>query len=108
MSNNVNEINESNFVKKISKGVVLVDFFAEWCGPCRMLSPIIDEIAEEMQGKVMFYKVDIDKETHLASDHQVASIPTLLIFKNGKEVHRIVGLRDADAIKKLLDEAING
>jgi len=102
------EANQNNFSKIISKGVVLVDFFAQWCGPCRMVTPIIEEIADEMDGKATFVKIDIDKETILASDYKVTSIPTLILFKNGKEVNRIVGLRDADAIKKFVEEAING
>jgi len=108
MSENVIELNQSNFLSTIKKGVALIDFFAEWCGPCRMLSPIIEEIASSMKGKAIFAKIDIDKESHLASDYEVSSIPTLILFKDGKEINRIVGLRDGEAIKKFVEDALNG
>jgi len=106
MAKNVMELNESNFAKEIEKGVILIDFFAQWCGPCRMLAPVIEEVAEEMSDKASFGKVDIDKEVKLATDYQVSSIPTLILFKDGKEVDRIVGLRDANALTKFIQKAL--
>jgi thioredoxin 1 len=100
------ELNESNFENEIKTGATLVDFFAQWCGPCRMLAPIIDEVAVEMQGKAKIGKVDIDKEIKIATDHQVTSVPTMILFKDGKEVDRIVGLRDAEAIKEFINKAL--
>ncbi|MFA6118343.1 MAG: thioredoxin [Parachlamydiales bacterium] len=106
MSENVIELNHDSFSSTIQKGVVLVDFFAEWCGPCRMLSPIIEEISGSMKGKAVFAKIDIDKESHIASDYEVSSIPTLILFKDGKEINRIVGLRDGEAIKKFVEDVL--
>lgn len=99
-------LNESNFESSIKKGVILVDFFAQWCGPCRMLSPILEEIASDFEGKARIGKIDIDEEINLATKFQVTSIPTLILFKNGKEIDRIVGLKDADSLKKLIQKAL--
>jgi thioredoxin 1 len=100
------ELNEDNFENEIKTGATLVDFFAQWCGPCRMLAPIIDEVASDMKGKAKIGKVDIDKEIKVATDYQVTSVPTMILFKDGKEVDRIVGLRDADAIKEFINKAL--
>lgn len=100
------ELNEENFENEIKTGATLVDFFAQWCGPCRMLAPIIDEVAGDMEGKAKIGKVDIDKEIKVATDHQVTSVPTMILFKDGKEVDRIVGLRDAEAIKEFINKAL--
>lgn len=99
-------LDESNFSKEIEKGVTLVDFFAEWCGPCRMLSPVIEEVYEALKDKASFGKVDIDKQVKLATEYQVTSIPTLVLFKDGKEVNRIVGLKDEKALKEFVEKAL--
>lgn len=106
MSEDIIELNESNFNEKINKGVVLIDFFAQWCGPCRMLAPILEEIAKEMKNQVIIAKIDIDTEINLASKYQVTSIPTLILFKDSKEIDRIVGLKDANALKKFIQKAL--
>ena len=81
---------------------VLVDFWATWCGPCRMVAPIVDELAEEYDGRVKVGKVDVDKETKLAAGFGIRSIPTLLIFKDGKEADKIEGaVPKNDLVKKL-------
>jgi len=103
----VQELNEKNFEEKIEKGVVFIDFFAKWCGPCKMMASVVDEVADTMGDRVFFGKVDIDKEAKLAADYQVTSIPTLVLFKNGREVDRIVGLRDAAALKHFIEKALN-
>lgn len=82
---------------------VLVDFFATWCGPCQMIAPVISEIAEEYSGKVKVGKIDVDGDPSLAIKYGVASIPTLIIFKNGQVAEKLVGLRSKEAITKLLD-----
>ncbi|NGX62976.1 MAG: Thioredoxin [Candidatus Anoxychlamydiales bacterium] len=105
MAKNIKELNDSNFAKEIEKGVALIDFFAQWCGPCRMLAPVLEEVSDEMKDKATFGKVDIDKQVKLATQYQVTSIPTLILFKDGKEVDRIVGLKDAKALKEFIEKA---
>ena len=81
---------------------VLVDFWAEWCGPCRMLAPILEEVAAEQEGKAIIAKVNIDEEMDLAARFGIASIPTMLVFKNGQLVKRTVGLQPKAAVEALL------
>ncbi len=94
-------LNEESFTQGIGKGKVLVDFYADWCGPCRMLSPILEALAtdKEIQGQASFAKIDIDAAQGVASNYNVTSIPTLVLFQDGREIRRLVGLRDAKAIK---------
>ena len=93
----VQKLNQNNFNNAIANGTALVDFYADWCGPCRMVSPIVDEIAEEISD-ITVGKVNVDDENALAMKYGVMSIPTLIIFKDGKEAARIVGARPKDAI----------
>ncbi|MCB1080616.1 MAG: thioredoxin [Simkaniaceae bacterium] len=93
------EIDDKGFEGLVGEGVTLVDFYAEWCGPCRMLSPVLKEVATQLKGKVKFAKLDIDKNHITAKTHHVTSVPTLILFKNGEEANRLVGLRDAAAVK---------
>ena len=86
-------LTEENFEAKIASGVVLVDFFATWCGPCKMLSPIIEEIAAECDGSFSVYKVDIDEAGDVAMDFGIMSVPTVIIFKDGEEAERMIGVR---------------
>jgi thioredoxin 1 len=102
MSEGVKLIEESNFKKEIEKGVVLVDFTASWCGPCRMLAPVLEKVAQEIKPKATIAKLDIDQAQKTASDYQVTSVPTMILFKNGDEVGRLVGLRDAETIKDFI------
>ena len=93
----VQKLNQNNFQNAIVNGTALVDFYADWCGPCRMVSPIVDEIAEE-QREITVGKVNVDDENALAMKYGVMSIPTLIVFKDGKEKARIVGARPKAAI----------
>ena len=104
------EIEEAKFDDTVLKAKipVLVDFWAPWCGPCRMVSPIVDELSGEYDGKVGFYKVNVDDNRKIANKYGVMSIPTLIIFKNGAPVGNIVGFRPKPELKKSLDAALAG
>ncbi len=93
-------LTEQNFEKEVIKSdiPVLVDFWAEWCGPCKMISPIIDEIAEELSGKLKVTKLNVDDAQELAAKFSILSIPTLLVFKNGEPVEQIVGAMSKDQL----------
>ena len=93
----VQKLNQNNFNNAIQNGTALVDFYADWCGPCRMVSPIVDEIAAE-RSDIAVGKVNVDDENALAMKYGVMSIPTLIVFKGGKETARIVGARPKAAI----------
>ncbi len=81
---------------------VLVDFWATWCGPCKMIAPIVKEIADEYDGKILVGKVNVDEEPDLTMQYNVSSIPTLMVFKNGQLVNKTVGYREKDEILKML------
>ena len=93
----VQKLNQNNFNNAIANGMTLVDFYADWCGPCRMVSPIVDEIAAE-RIDITVGKVNVDDENALAMKYGVMSIPTLIVFKDGTETARIVGARPKAAI----------
>ncbi|MBL8014257.1 MAG: thioredoxin [Candidatus Omnitrophica bacterium] len=87
-------LNEKNFEQEVLKSSlpVLVDFWAQWCGPCRALAPVIEELSTELNGKMVVGKVDVDEAQNLAADYEVSSIPTLMIFKNGQAVDQLIGV----------------
>lgn len=98
----VSEIKESEFTEKIKEGKVLVDCFAEWCGPCKMLSPIIDELASETQD-CTFYKLNVDEANELPSKYGIMSIPTLLLFENGEFIKKSVGFKTKEELKEFIN-----
>jgi thioredoxin 1 len=102
-SEHIQILKTENFSNSVQEGLTLVDFFAEWCGPCKMLSPILEELAEEMKETVKVAKVDIDESQDIAINMQVTSVPTLVLFKEGEEVKRVVGLKDKDSLKQLIE-----
>ena len=98
-------LNKESFSKVISseKKTVLVDFWAPWCGPCKALTPILEDIANEKSEQVSVYKVNVDENTDLAQEHGVQSIPTLLLYKNGSLSETIVGLKSKDELIQLIE-----
>ena len=102
MSENLKKITEDKFEEEVKQGIVLVDFYADWCGPCRMIAPHLENIAKELHGQATIVKLDVDHAQRVSSAHQVTSVPTLILFREGKEVGRIVGVRDAKAIKEFV------
>lgn len=85
---------------------VVVDFWAAWCGPCRMIAPIIDQLADEYEGKLKVGKVNVDEQGQLAAQYGVMSIPTLVFFKNGEEVERVVGVRPKPELDKIIQKVM--
>ncbi len=100
------KITSENFEKEVlsSEVPVLVDFFATWCSPCKMMSPVVEELAKEMEGKAKVYKVDTDEEQNLAIKYGIMSIPTFIVFKNGEPVNKAVGMRDKEELVNLLNK----
>lgn len=90
---------KENFSQSIESGVTLVDFWAPWCGPCKMQLPIVEELATELQGQATIGKINVDEQPELASQFGVMSIPTLILFKDGQPVDKLVGLQSKDALK---------
>ncbi|MFR8103556.1 MAG: thioredoxin [Clostridia bacterium] len=101
------QIENGNFEEVIQNNkLCVVDFFATWCGPCKMLSPVIDGVSEEYAGKVDFYKVDIDGNQDLAMKYGVEAVPTVVFMKQGKVVDKFVGFHDADSIKQMVEKSM--
>ena len=102
----IKHFTDSEFNQEIKKGVTLVDFYANWCGPCRTLAPVLEQVAKDVKGKAIVAKIDIDSEQKTAAHFQITSVPTMVLFKNGKEMGRLVGLRTADAVTDFIQSAL--
>ena len=105
---NVLTLTDANFDSEVKKGTVLVDFWAPWCGPCRMLGPVVEQLSEEMKGSLKVGKVNVDEQPDLSEKFEVASIPTLLLFKDGKIIANRVGAANKDALKEWISSSIKG
>ncbi|MBL4931768.1 MULTISPECIES: thioredoxin [Clostridium] len=99
------ELNSNEFQNEVlnSKDIVLVDFSATWCGPCKMLAPIVEELGKEMEGKVKVFKLDVDKSGDIAQKYQVMAVPTVIIFKNGEVAEKMVGFQPKNVLKDKLE-----
>jgi len=106
MSANILTLTQSNFDDEVKKAgtPILVDFWAEWCGPCRMVAPVLEKLADEYGGKARIGKVNVDEHSALAAKFGIQSIPTMLLFKEGKVVEQMVGAASRDTIARLIDK----
>ncbi|MDX9870983.1 MAG: thioredoxin [Clostridia bacterium] len=103
---NIVTLGDQGFKEEVleAKGAVLVDFWAPWCGPCKMLGPVIEELADDFKGKAKICKLNVDENQKTAGDYGVMSIPTVVIFKDGKEVNRMVGFVPKANIAKVIEQ----
>ena len=110
MNKDVIQVTDSNFDTEVAQSAipVLVDFWAEWCGPCRMIGPILDELAPAYKSKLKIGKLNVDENQDTPSKFGVMNIPTMIVFKNGKETERIVGAMSKIELQKKLDRALAG
>lgn len=97
-------VTDQTFVKETSNGVVLADFWAPWCGPCKMIAPVLEELDGDLAGKIKIVKVDVDENQETAGKFGVMSIPTLLIMKNGEVVEQVVGFQPKEALAEIVNK----
>ncbi|CAD2076957.1 thioredoxin [Jeotgalicoccus meleagridis] len=98
------EVNDSSFKEEIGSGLTLVDFWAPWCGPCKMIAPILEELAPEVEGKANIAKLNVDDNQATASEYEVMSIPTLILFKDGEPVDKVVGFQPKEQLASLIEK----
>lgn len=101
----VNQISDATFQNETSSGTVLVDFWAPWCGPCKMIAPILDELSAEVGDKAKIVKINVDDNPESAAKYNVMSIPTLLVFKDGQVVDQLVGVQPKEKLKAVIEQA---
>lgn len=106
-SANIKILNNKNFKPQIKSGIVLVDFWAPWCGPCKMMTPVLNDVAETEGGKVTIGKVNVDNQQQLAQKFNIRNIPTLVLFNNGKEVNRYMGVKTKKFLVKEVDRILS-
>ena len=99
-------VTKNEYDNEIKEGVVLVDFFAEWCGPCKMISPVLEQLAPEFEGKAKIIKVDVDAEPSIAQRYGIMSIPTLILFKDGQVFKTVVGFQSKQMLEELIKSAL--
>lgn len=106
-SDKIVTLTDRNFQQQIKSGLVLVDFWAEWCMPCKVMGPVLNEVAESMQGKATVAKLNVDHFKTISSKYAVRNIPTLVLFKNGKEIERFVGIKQKDFLIKQMQKHLS-
>ncbi|BBF45104.1 thioredoxin [Lachnospiraceae bacterium KM106-2] len=97
-------VKSNEFVEEVKDGIVVIDFFADWCGPCKMLGPVVEELSDEMSGEAKFIKVNVDESPDLASQYGIVNIPALVIMKNGEKMNTMVGFSPKENIRQEVEK----